>query len=129
MNSVIDSRQLRAFAVLARTGRFTLAARELSLTQSAVSHAIRTLEEDLDCRLFDRTGQGVVLTAAGRQLHKYVEGILESMKEARSCLARANVTPLNPAPPKSAATLPQLLVVGGGAAEFPAVFRPQLRRA
>lgn len=127
MNSVIDSRQLRAFAVLARTGRFTIAAKELSLTQSAVSHAIRTLEEDLDCRLFDRTGQGVVLTTAGRQLLKYVEGILVSMKEARSSLARANVTTLNPDPP-GAATMPQLFVVGG-AAEFPAVFRPQLRRA
>jgi LysR family transcriptional regulator, low CO2-responsive transcriptional regulator len=47
MTAVLDSRQLRAFSVLARTGSFTLAARELHLTQSAISHAIKALEQDV----------------------------------------------------------------------------------
>ncbi|MBC8011128.1 MAG: LysR family transcriptional regulator, partial [Burkholderiales bacterium] len=45
--TILDSRKLLAFATLARVGSFTQAAKELSLTQSAVSHAIKALERDL----------------------------------------------------------------------------------
>ena len=55
--AVLDSRQLRAFSVLARTGSFTQAARQLHLTQSAISHAMKALEEDVGCRLLDRIGK------------------------------------------------------------------------
>jgi hypothetical protein len=47
MEHAIDSRQLRAFICLARSGSFTQAGRELHLTQSAISHAIKSLENDL----------------------------------------------------------------------------------
>ena len=43
-NNPLDSRQLRAFLMLARMGSFTKAAKELHLTQSAVSHAMKALE-------------------------------------------------------------------------------------
>ena len=59
---------LRAFEAAARHRSFTLAARELSLTQSAVSRHIRTLEADFACRLFEREGRGLRLTDAGEQL-------------------------------------------------------------
>jgi DNA-binding transcriptional LysR family regulator len=42
--SLLDGRQLRAFVVLARCGSFTDAARQLFLSQSAVSHAMKALE-------------------------------------------------------------------------------------
>jgi DNA-binding transcriptional LysR family regulator len=64
MAAVLDSRQLRAFLVLARTGSFTQAARELHLTQSAISHAMKALEEDVSCRLFDRMGKEATLMSA-----------------------------------------------------------------
>src|SRR5205823_11209696 len=51
MNAPLDSRQLRAFCVLARTGSFTQTARELHLTQSAVSHSMKALENEIGCRL------------------------------------------------------------------------------
>lgn len=57
-----------AFEAAARHGSFTAAARELNLTQSAVSHAIKGLETRCGGALFDRRGRGVTLTAAGRQL-------------------------------------------------------------
>jgi DNA-binding transcriptional LysR family regulator len=57
MAAVLDSRQLRAFSVLARTGSFTQAARELHLTQSAISHAMKALEADVSCRLLNRMGK------------------------------------------------------------------------
>ena len=57
MSATLDSRQLRAFLMLARKGSFTVAAQQLHLSQSAVSHAIKALEEDVGCRLFDRVGK------------------------------------------------------------------------
>ena len=87
MTPIIDSRKLLAFTTLARVGSFTLAARELFITQSAVSHAIKSLEQELDCRLFDRLGRSVKLTHAGQQLHERDEKILAEMKIARADLA------------------------------------------
>jgi len=81
--SPLDSRQLRAFLSLARHGSFTIAAKELCLTQSAVSHSLRALEEDLSCRLFDRMGKKILLTLAGEHLLPHAEQILSEMKKAR----------------------------------------------
>lgn len=83
MKSPIDSRQLHAFFTLARTGSFTQSARELFLTQSAVSHSIKALETDMGCRLFDRVGKTVMLTQAGEQLLPHAERVLREMETAR----------------------------------------------
>lgn len=86
MKSTLDSRQLYAFAALARRGSFTLAAKDLFLTQSAVSHAIKALEEDVGCRLLDRIGRRVLLTQAGEQFLRHTERILGEMEAARAGL-------------------------------------------
>lgn len=86
MKSVIDSRQLQAFAALARRGSFTLAAKDLFITQSAVSHAIKALEENLGCRLLDRIAKRVQLTQAGEQFLRHTEKILREMESARAGL-------------------------------------------
>ncbi|KAA8997375.1 LysR family transcriptional regulator [Affinibrenneria salicis] len=59
---------LRAFEVAARTQSFTQAAAQLSITQSAVSRHVKTLEQHLGCRLFERHGPRLRLTDAGRAL-------------------------------------------------------------
>jgi DNA-binding transcriptional LysR family regulator len=87
MTTILDSRKLLAFTTLARVGSFTLAARELSLTQSAISHAIKSLEQDLDCRLFDRLGRRVTLTAQGQHLLNHAHKIIAEMQSARDDLA------------------------------------------
>ena len=56
---------LRAFEAAARLGSFALAAAELGVTAGAVTAHIKTLEQALDAVLFDRTGRGVALNAAG----------------------------------------------------------------
>ncbi len=84
---ILDSRKLLAFATLARVGSFTQAAKEMNLTQSAVSHAIKALERDLGCRLFDRMGRTVTITAAGQQLLQHVDVILTEMQHARADMA------------------------------------------
>jgi len=83
MAAPIDSRQLHAFITLARTGSFTRAARELHLSQPAVSYTIKSLEEEMQCRLLDRVGKSLVLTQAGEQFLAHAKRILEEMEGAR----------------------------------------------
>lgn len=87
MSSPLDTRQVRAFCTLARTGSFTQTARDLHLTQSAVSHSIKALEQDVGCRLLDRLGKRVVLTQAGEQLLHHATKILLEMEQAREAIA------------------------------------------
>ena len=84
MSPILDSRRLLAFAAVVRVGSFTQASRELSLTQSAVSHAIRGLEEELGVALFRREGRAVRLTPAGRYLAERADVILGEMRTART---------------------------------------------
>lgn len=86
MNTPLDSRQIRAFCVLARTGSFTQTAREIHLTQSGISHSIKALERDVGCRLLDRLGKKVVLTQAGEQFLQHATKILREMENARVSL-------------------------------------------
>ncbi|HEU5071135.1 MAG TPA: LysR family transcriptional regulator [Verrucomicrobiae bacterium] len=86
MNTPLDSRQIRAFCTLAHTGSFTQTARDLHLTQSAVSHSIKALERDVGCRLLDRLGKRVALTQAGEQLLHHASKILQEMEQARESL-------------------------------------------
>lgn len=64
---------LRAFEAAARTGSFRAAASDLGLTPSAVSHAVRGLEETLGAALFLREGRSIRLTADGETLVQHVE--------------------------------------------------------
>ncbi len=71
--------QLRVFVAVAERQHVTQAARALNLAQSAVSHAINTLEDGCQIKLFSRVGRGIELTEAGRMF----------LDEARAVLARA----------------------------------------
>jgi DNA-binding transcriptional LysR family regulator len=82
----LDIRQLRAFVSLAHTGSFTKTARQLHLSQSAISHSIKALESEVQCRLLDRVGRSVILTQAGEHLLAHAQRILTEMKEARERL-------------------------------------------
>jgi DNA-binding transcriptional LysR family regulator len=84
--AILDSRQLLAFVTVARRGSFTLAAKDLFLTQSAVSHAIKALEDELGHRMLDRVGKRVSLTQAGEQLLVHAQRILGEMDSARAGL-------------------------------------------
>jgi LysR family glycine cleavage system transcriptional activator len=64
---------LRIFAVAARTGSFTAAARELLVTQGAVSQQMQALERFLGVALFKRSPRGLTLTPSGQQLAQVTE--------------------------------------------------------
>jgi LysR family glycine cleavage system transcriptional activator len=70
---------LRTFEAVARHLSFTRAADELALTQSAVSHQIRALEEQIGARVFERRHRGIELAADGRTLLDGVRAGLDSM--------------------------------------------------
>lgn len=73
---------LRTFDSVARHLSFTKAAAELAVTQSAVSHQIRSLESDMCVRLFKRLNPGIALTEAGAQLAPEVRAALERLGAA-----------------------------------------------
>lgn len=82
MEWIPDLRQIRAFVAVAEEGSFTLAARRIFVTQSAVSHALRTLEEQLSCQLLDRSGKRVTVTAEGDMLLTRCRRILSEIEQA-----------------------------------------------
>lgn len=59
---------LRAFDQAVRCGSFKAAAQALNVSPTAISHHIRTLEQDLDVALFERDGRNVILTPQGQEL-------------------------------------------------------------
>jgi len=84
----MDLAALRSFLVLAQAGNATRAAEELGVTQPAVSNQLARLEGALGQQLFDRTPQGMQLTAAGELLRGYVEEGLGRLEAGRAALAR-----------------------------------------
>lgn len=75
---------LRAFHRVAETGNFTQVAREMFLTQPAISMQIQNLEQSLGVELFKRTGRKVRLTSEGHILYKYTQQIFGVLGELRN---------------------------------------------
>lgn len=73
---------LLAFEAVARRRSFALAAAELHLTASAISHQVARLESHLGVRLFERSAHGVRLSAAGEQYLSRVSGALSAITSA-----------------------------------------------
>ena len=73
---------LQAFEAIARRRSFSLAAAELHLTPSAVSHQVARLEELLGVRLFERSTRGVDITPAGQSYLQRVAGALGAINSA-----------------------------------------------
>jgi len=71
---------LRTFEAAARTGSFRAAAHELCLSPSAISHAIRSLEDALGTKLFLRTGRSIALTPNGETLFGHVGRGLDELR-------------------------------------------------
>jgi DNA-binding transcriptional LysR family regulator len=75
----IDFLGLHAFVAIAERGSFQLAAAHLNLSQTALSHRMRKLEEDLGVRLLARTTREVSLTPAGLALLPRVKGMIDGL--------------------------------------------------
>lgn len=92
---------LRGFEAAARHMSFTDAAQELNVTQTAVSHQVKTLESRLGVKLFHRSGKSISLTEAGKKLlpeasdcFDRLENTLHLIKiESQSPVVTVSVTP------------------------------------
>ena len=71
---------LRAFEAAARHMSFTQAAAELNVTQTAISHLIRRLEQEIGVKLFVRQNRGLALTPEGRD---YLPGVRTAFQDLR----------------------------------------------
>jgi DNA-binding transcriptional LysR family regulator len=76
-------RQLQYFVAVAEDGTVSGAAHSLSISQSAVTEAIKELEADLGVKLFERRSRGLSVTRKGRQFLRHAEQILASVADAR----------------------------------------------
>jgi DNA-binding transcriptional LysR family regulator len=86
--------QVEAFVWTARLGTVHAAARHLHLTQPAVSHRIRDLEQELGIQLFERQNQRLAVTEFGRNVLVYAERVMSSAQDMARLDLRSTITGL-----------------------------------
>lgn len=79
----------RVFCCAARHHSFSRAAQELMTSQPAVSRSVAALEQQLGCRLFQRTGRGIALTPEGQRLYEATAAGCQALEEAEGLMAAA----------------------------------------
>jgi DNA-binding transcriptional LysR family regulator len=72
----MEIRQLKAFIAIAETKTFTAGAKQLNITQAAISMQIQQLEKEIGLQLFTRTSRRVIITEAGESLLRRARRIL-----------------------------------------------------
>jgi DNA-binding transcriptional LysR family regulator len=83
----ITIRSLRYFVAVCEARSVAGAAQLVSISQSAVTEAVKELEQDLGIVLFERHARGMGLTHAGHQFLRHAHGILASVREAKEALS------------------------------------------
>lgn len=89
----LELRQLRYFVAIAEHGSVTKAAAKVFVAQSALSHQLAQLEDDLGADLFHRSRRGVELTEAGQVFHAHALSILRQVEDARDSVASLSDSP------------------------------------
>ena len=87
MNQNLSS--YRIFYTVANTGNISKAAKELYISQPAISKSIQKLEESVGCKLFSRSSRGVVLTDEGKLLYDHVSSAFETLTLGEEKLRRS----------------------------------------
>ena len=87
MNQNLSS--YRIFYTVANTGNISKAAKELYISQPAISKSIQKLEENVGCKLFSRSSRGVVLTEEGKLLYDHVRSAFETLTAGEEQLKRS----------------------------------------
>lgn len=78
----------RTFFAVANFRHITRAAEYLCVSQSAVSQSVRKLEQELGCRLFERSGRGLALTAEGEALYSHVQHAMQEIYTGENIVSR-----------------------------------------
>jgi LysR family transcriptional regulator, glycine cleavage system transcriptional activator len=93
MTMATDPGRLRAFLEVARAGGYQEAARRLHVTPSAISHALRKLQEELGRELVEWRGRRFTLTAAGEELFHACQEAFDGIADAERRIASAGAAP------------------------------------
>jgi len=88
MNPLLELRHLRTLEALVEANGVARAAERLNLTQSALSHQLKQLEDHFGLSLFERKTQPLKLSPAGQRLHELAQQVLPSVGDAYRDLAR-----------------------------------------
>ena len=88
MLSILELRHLRMLEALVGSGNLSRAAQRLHLTQSAISHQVKQIEDHYGVPLFERKTQPLRLTAAGQRLQVLAGAVLAQVAEAERDIAR-----------------------------------------
>src|SRR5690606_36140708 len=80
-------RQLRYFIAVAESGSITGAARQVNVSQSAVTEAVKALEEHMGATLMERRARGVRLTHEGHQFLRHARRVLGAVEDAENALS------------------------------------------
>lgn len=84
---MIDLTRIKAFIFAAETLSFSEASKRLHLTQPTISHHIKTLESELDVNLFERKGNRLFLTEAGKMLVPWARKLLRQSYEIKDMMS------------------------------------------
>ena len=85
---MIEIRHLKTLVALRDTGSLVDAAERVHLTQSALSHQLKDLEDRLDCKIFVRKTKPPRFTSAGRRLLALADELLPTLDQAERDIAR-----------------------------------------
>lgn len=88
IQSPLELRHLKTLQALRETGNLSRAAQLLNLTQSALSHQLKGLEEQYGATLFERKSNPVVFTAPGQRLLRLADAVLPQVAEAERDVTR-----------------------------------------
>lgn len=89
----MDIHHLRVFVSVFKNRSFSRASEQLNLTQPTVSDHIRSIEQEFDCRLFDRLGRSILPTKEAEALYLHAVDIIERTDAVREILGQFRAEP------------------------------------
>lgn len=89
--TIMEIKQLKTFLTVSKTLSFSKTASILNFAQSSISDQIKSLEKELDCKLFERLGRNITLSKEGKKLLEYALPILNLEEEAKQVLKQDNL--------------------------------------
>ncbi len=107
----MELRHLRYFVVIAETGSLSAAAQNLHIAQPALTQNIKSLEEELNTTLFERSRKGMTLTDTGIQFLTQAQTILRQVSNAKQSILDAEDDPAGSVSIVSPASVSHVLTV------------------
>jgi len=100
-----STQNLAAFVAVAKLQKFKSASRQLNLTESAISHQISRLEDELGVRLFERTRKGAILTRAGEMFYHHIDKALSEIEKGVSTVKHRRTNLVSVSAPRTFAAM------------------------